>query len=111
MQTPILVGEWVFACFDTGVLTCLDSKDGRSAFSERIGSGSEGFTASPVSDGRHLYVTSEQGNVYVADVSTVSTNLSIIATNALGETCMASPAISDGTLFFRAREHLIAVGK
>jgi outer membrane protein assembly factor BamB len=111
MQTPILIGGQVFACFDTGVLTCLDAKDGRSAFSERIGSGSEGFTASPVSDGRHLYVTSEQGNVYVADVSTVSTNLSIIATNALGETCMASPAICDGTLFFRAREHLIAVGK
>ena len=34
---------------------------------ERIGSGSEGFTASPVSDGRHLYLTSEVGNVYVAD--------------------------------------------
>jgi outer membrane protein assembly factor BamB len=111
MQTPILIGQKVFACFDTGVLTCLDAKDGSSSFSERIGSGSEGFTASPVSDGRHLYVTSEQGNVYVADVSTVSTNLSIVATNALGETCMASPAISDGTLFFRAREHLIAVGK
>jgi outer membrane protein assembly factor BamB len=108
MQTPILIGEQVFACYDTGVLSCLDAKDGSIGFSERIGSGSEGFTASPVSDGRHLYFTSEVGNVYVANVST---NLSIIATNALGETCMASPAISDGTLFFRAREHLIAVGK
>jgi hypothetical protein len=48
------------------------------------------------------------GNVYVADVGT---KLSIVATNALGETCMASPAVSDGTIFFRAREHLIAVGK
>jgi hypothetical protein len=108
MQTPILVGDLVFGCADWGILSCFEARTEKLHFSERIGSGSEGFTASPVSDGRHLYFTSEVGNVYVANVST---NLSIIATNALGETCMASPAISDGTLFFRAREHLIAVGK
>jgi hypothetical protein len=108
MQTPILVGDKVFGCIDWGILSCFDARTGHINFSERIGSGSEGFTASPVSDGRHLYFTSEVGNVYVADVST---NLSIVATNALGETCMASPAICDGTLYFRAREHLIAVGK
>jgi len=108
MQTPILVGDKVFGCVDWGILSCFDARTGNINFSERIGSGSEGFTASPVSDGRHLYFTSEVGNVYVADVSTT---LTMVATNALGETCMASPAISDGTLFFRAREHLIAVGK
>jgi outer membrane protein assembly factor BamB len=108
MQTPILVGGQVFGCVDWGILRCFDARTGNINFNERIGSGSEGFTASPVSDGRHLYFTSEVGNVYVADVDT---KLSMVATNALGETCMASPAISDGTLFFRAREHLIAVGK
>lgn len=35
---------------------------------------------------------------------------SIVATNKLGETCLATPAISDGTLFFRTREKLIAIG-
>ena len=33
-----------------------------------------------------------------------------VATNALGETCMATPAISDGKLYFRTRTKLIAVG-
>lgn len=108
MQTPILIGNKVFGCTDFGVLTCFDAQTGDINFNERIGSGSEGFTASPVSDGRHLYITSEVGNVYVADADT---KLSIVATNKLGETCMASPAVCDGTLFFRAREHLIAVGK
>ena len=108
MQTPILVGPHLFGCADWGILTCFDAQSGKIHFNERIGSGSEGFTASPVSDGRHLYFTSEVGNVYVANVST---ELSMVATNKLGETCMASPAICDGTLFFRAREHLIAVGK
>jgi outer membrane protein assembly factor BamB len=108
MQTPILIGAHLFACADYGILSCFDAETGEMSFNERVGSGSEGFTASPVSDGRHLYITSEVGNVYVADVGTT---LSMVATNTLGETCMASPAISDGTLFFRAREHLIAVGK
>lgn len=108
MQTPILVGDLLFGCVDWGILTCFDARTGNVNFSERIGSGSEGFTASPVSDGRHLYFTSEVGNVYVADVGA---NFSMVATNKLEETCMASPAISNGTLFFRAREHLIAVGK
>jgi hypothetical protein len=103
-----LVGDLVFGCADWGILSCFEARTDKLHFSERIGSGAEGFTASPVSDGRHLYFTSEVGNVYVADVDT---KLSIVATNTLGETCMASPAICDGTLFFRAREHVIAVGK
>jgi outer membrane protein assembly factor BamB len=108
MQTPILVGDLLFGCVDWGILNCFDARTGTPKFNERIGSGSEGFTASPVSDGRHIYFTSEVGNVYVADVGA---KFSIVATNKLDETCMASPAVCDGTLFFRAREHLIAVGK
>ncbi len=107
MQTPIAIGENVYGCIDFGVLTCFDAKTGAVHYSERLGNGGEGFTASPVSDGRHLYLASEIGNVYVVPASTT---FSVVATNKLGETCMASPAIVDGTLVFRAREHLIAVG-
>ena len=35
--------------------------------------------------------------------------LGVAATNDLGETCMATPAISDGTLLFRTRSKLIAI--
>jgi hypothetical protein len=40
----------------------------------------------------------------------VANKFSVIATNQLHETCMASPAISQGTLFFRTREKLVAIG-
>jgi outer membrane protein assembly factor BamB len=90
------------------VLTCFDAKTGTISYSERLGSGSEGFTASPVSDGRHLFFASELGNVYVVPADG---KFSVVATNSLGETCMASPAISDGTLFFRTREQLLAIAK
>jgi len=108
MQTPVVVGNHVYGCLDDGVLTCFDAKTGAISYSERLGSGSEGFTASPVSDGRQLYFASEGGNVYVVPADG---KFSVIATNRLNETCMASPAISEGTLFFRTRERLIAIGK
>ncbi len=34
---------------------------------------------------------------------------SVAATNPLGETCMASPAIARGTLLFRTRTKLVAI--
>jgi outer membrane protein assembly factor BamB len=108
MQTPIIAGENLFGCVDNGVLTCFDAKTGAIHYGERLGTGNQGFTASPVSDGRHLYFPSELGEVFVVPADT---KFSVVATNKLGETCMATPALVDGTLFFRAREHLIAVGK
>lgn len=107
MQTPIVVGNRIYGCLDNGVLTCFDAKTGVIAYNERLGTGSEGFTASPVSDGRHLFFPSEVGNVYVVPDDG---KFSVTATNKLGETCMATPAISDGTLFFRTRERLVAIG-
>ena len=108
MQTPIVVGNYLYGCMDNGVLTCFDAKTGAIAYSERLGSGGEGFTASPASDGHHLFFASEVGNVYIVPADG---KFSVVATNKLGETCMASPAISAGTLFFRCREHLIAIAK
>lgn len=108
MQTPILVGKFLFGCFDNGVLTCFDAKTGAISFSERLGTGNEGFTASPVSDGKHLFIPSENGNVYVVPTDG---KFSVTAKLPLNETCMASPALVNGVLYFRTREHLVAIGK
>lgn len=107
MQTPIVVSNLLFACYDNGLLTCFDAKTGAIHFSERLSSAGKGFTSSPVSDGRHVYFASEPGTVYVVPVSP---KFSISATNELGEACMATPAILDGTLFYRTRSKLIAIG-
>ena len=108
MQTPIVVGDWVFSCFDPGIVTCFDARSGTIHYTERLSRAGEGFTASPVSDGRNLFFTSELGKVFVVPAAA---SFSVIATNELGETCMASPALSDGMLFFRTREKLVAIGE
>jgi hypothetical protein len=38
-------------------------------------------------------------------------NFSVTATNKLNETCLSTAAVSDGTLFYRTRHELIAIGE
>ena len=107
MQTPILVGDLLYGSNDMGLVTCFDAKTGEVRYSERLSNVNEGFTSSPVSDGRHLYFTSEIGNVYVVPVGP---KFSVAAANKLEETCLSTPAISNGSLFFRTRDQLVAIG-
>lgn len=107
MQTPIAVQGRIYSCFDAGIISCFDAKTGKVHFTERIGDGKQGFTASPVSDGRHLYIAAETGRVVVMPVTE---KFSTVATNELGAICMATPAIADGTIFFRTQKKLITIG-
>jgi hypothetical protein len=52
-----------------------------------------------------LYFASEDGDVYVVQTGP---EFKLLATNPLGEICMATPAISEGVLFFRTHKHLVA---
>ena len=107
MQTPIVVDDLLYGCADVGLVTCFDARTGAVRYSERLSKTSEGYTASPVSDGRHLYFTSELGNVFVVPATG---KFSVVAANKLEETCLSTPALSDGALFFRTRGKLVAVG-
>ena len=107
MQTPIVVGSELYGCTDSGVLSCWDARSGKPNYSERLGNGDQGFTASPVASDSKIYLSSEVGNVFVV---AAGSKFSILATNRLAETCMASPALSAGRIFFRTRDHLVAVG-
>lgn len=106
MQTPIVVGDLLFACMDNGILTCLDARSGKIHYSQRVGKG--GHTASPVSDGKHVYFPSEKGRVAVV---AVDKTFNLVATNALGESILATPAISRGVLYIRTEKQLFALGK
>ena len=107
LSTPIAVGGLLWGDLD-GVVTCFDPKTGSIHYSERIGSGGEAFTTAPVSAGGKLYFTGEQGHVYVVPATR---EFSVLATNNLGGLCFSTPAISDGTIFFRTTEKLLAVGE
>lgn len=106
MQTPIVYGDYLYSSRDNGVLSAYEAKTGRRIYQQRLAAGRTGFSASPVAADGKLYFTSEEGTIYVV---TAGPEFQILAENPMGETCMATPAISEGWLFIRTRGHLVAV--
>jgi outer membrane protein assembly factor BamB len=106
MQTPLVYGDALYVCKDNGVLSVFDVKTGQRHYQARLADGRTGFSASPVASNGRLYFTSEEGDVYVIKAGTTFEQLAV---NPLGEVAMATPAISDGVMFFRTRNHLVAV--
>jgi outer membrane protein assembly factor BamB len=107
MQTPLVYGDYLYVCRDSGVLSVYDAKTGERKYQQRLADGKTGFTASGVAADGKVYYTSEEGGVYVIKAGPVFEQL---AQNSLGEVAMATPAISEGTLLFRTRSHLVAIG-
>ncbi|MFQ5677031.1 MAG: PQQ-binding-like beta-propeller repeat protein, partial [bacterium] len=106
MQTPIVYGDYIYSCRNNGGLHCYDAKTGEEMYRQRLGTGRTGFTASPVAGDGKLYFTSEDGDVYVIKAGPT---YELLAQNQMGEICMATPAISEGALFFRTKKNLVAV--
>jgi outer membrane protein assembly factor BamB len=103
----LIYEDYLYTCQTTGVLSCYEAATGRRLYKERLGSGADGFTASPVASPGKLYFASEQGTVYVVKPGAEFT---VLATNQMGEVCMATPALSEGAIFFRTQGHVVAVG-
>ena len=108
MQTPLIYGDYLYVCRDNGVIGCYEAKTGKRIYNERLGTGRSGFTASAVGGDGKLYFTSEDGDIYVVQAGT---EFKLLASNPMGEVCMATPAISNGVLLYRTQDHLVAVGK
>jgi outer membrane protein assembly factor BamB len=107
MQTPIVYREYLYACGDNGVLNCYEARTGKRIYRERLGNGATGFTASAIAADGKLYFTSENGDIYVVQAGPAFV---LLATNAMNEVCMATPAISDGMLIVRTESHVYSIG-
>jgi outer membrane protein assembly factor BamB len=105
MQSPFVYGDELYVCRDNGVITCWDAKTGKQHYRDRLQAG-VGFTASGIAADGKLYYPSEDGEVHVVRAGK---EYQLLATNDLGETCLAAPAASAGMLFFRTRSQLVAV--
>jgi outer membrane protein assembly factor BamB len=108
MVSPVLYGDVLYVAKNNGVLTAIDPKTGERLYQERLGNGTTGFTASLVAADGKIYVTSEEGDVHVLKAGRTFERL---ATNPLGDVGMATPAISEGVLYFRTQRFLMAVGR
>jgi len=106
VPTPIVYGDYLYVCNDKGVLSCHDVKTGKQLFQHRINEQGGSFSASPVAIDGKLYFPSEDGDVYVFKAGPTYELLSV---NPMGESLMATPAISNGIIFVRGQHHLFAI--
>jgi outer membrane protein assembly factor BamB len=108
MPTPIVHDGRIYVLKNQGILTCWDLKTGAQLYEQRLPGVTSGFSASPVIADGKLYLSSEDGDVFVVKAGS---KFELIATNALGQPLMATPAIAEGLLIVRGERDLIAVGR
>ena len=83
-----------------------EAETGAEIYQQRLGTGTTGFTASLVAADGKVYFSSEEGDVFVVKAGRT---FELLSKNPVGEILMATPAISEGTLYFRTDKSIIAV--
>ena len=106
ISTPVVYRGYIYLANHNGVLRCFDFKTGGKMYEERMGTDSSCSASLVAADGR-IYCPTEQGVVHVIKAGPT---LEVLAKNELGEPCLATPAISQGVLYFRTSGSLIAIG-
>jgi outer membrane protein assembly factor BamB len=108
MPTPVVYGDLLYTCSNQGVLTAYNATTGERVYQERLGGKGGAFTSSPVASDGKIYLSSEDGDVFVVKAGA---KYELLATNNVGEVMMATPAISDGLLIVRGHNHVFAFGE
>ena len=106
IPTPIVYGDHLYVVSNNGVLSVYVARTGERVSQERVAGRGGAFSASPVAADGKLYLTSEDGEVFVLKAGPKP---ELLATNSMGEVLMATPAISDGLLIVRGLKHVFAV--
>ena len=108
MPTPLIYRGLLYVLANNGLFDAYDLESGREIYRQRVPHQGSGFSASPVvADGR-IYLSSEDGDMFVVRAGA---EFSLLATNAIGEPLMATPAIAGHHLYVRGTHHLFAIGE
>ena len=110
VPSPIVVGEYLFMINDMlSIVTNYEASTGRLVYQGRLGRSSrEGFSASPVALDGKVFFTNDAGQTFVVEVGP---EFILLHVNELNAQTLASPALVDGTWYFRTDSELIAIGK
>ena len=105
MATPLPYRGLVYVVNYNGVLNVYDAKTGERKYTQRLAQGA--VTASPVAADGKVYFANEDGHIYVVKAGPV---FELIGTNDMGESTLATPALSEGLMLWRTQGHVIAIG-
>jgi outer membrane protein assembly factor BamB len=107
LPSPLVYGEQLYTVNNNGVMTVYNAKTGDRVYQQRVGEGGS-FTASPVAAAGKLYVSTEDGDVYVVKAGP---QYELLAKNTIGEPILATPALAGDLLIVRGAKHLFAIAQ
>ena len=108
VPSPMVHGDYLYLINDIqSILTVFNAKTGELAYQDRLGPPvKEGFSSSPVAVGNKLFFTNDDGRTFVVEAGPV---FKLLRTNDMGARVIASPALVDGTWYWRTDRELIAI--
>jgi len=100
----LIAGDFLLSINNAGVAFCHEAATGKVLWQERLGR----HHASPVLVGGLVFFINDDGQI---NVIKPGVRFERVAKYELGESCYASPAISDGQVFLRGFQHLFCLGR
>ena len=108
VPSGIVVGDLLYLINDMqSILTVYEAATGKLVYQDRLGTAMrEGFSASPVHVNGKIFLTNDDGQTFVVEAGRT---FKLLHVNELGEQTLASPALVDGTWYWRTASTLRAI--
>jgi outer membrane protein assembly factor BamB len=106
MPTPLAYQGILYVLANNGLFDAYDLQTGEEIYRQRLPVVGSGFSASPVAADGKIYLSNEDGEILVVQAGRTFKHL---ATNSMGELLMATPALSNGTMFVRSATSISAI--
>jgi outer membrane protein assembly factor BamB len=108
VPSGIVVGDLLYLVNDMqSVLTVYEAATGVLVYQGRLGAAQrEGFSASPVSVNGKVFFTNDEGQTFVVQAER---EFKLLHVNEHGSRTLASPALVDGTWYWRTDAGLVAI--
>ena len=103
MPTPLFYRGTLYVLGNAGIFDAYEFQTGREIYRQRIPHQGSGFSASPVASDGKIYLSSEDGDIFVVSAGD---NFAVLATNHMEDPLMATPAIANGMLIVRT-QHVV----
>jgi outer membrane protein assembly factor BamB len=107
MPTPLAYRGILYVLANNGVLDAYDIATGKEIYRQRLPLIGSGYSASPIAADGKIYLSSEDGDMLVVEAGAA---FKVLATNSMGETLMATPALSDRVMYVRGASTVFAIG-
>jgi outer membrane protein assembly factor BamB len=106
--TPIVYRDRVYAIGRAGTFICVDLKNGKEIWTERIAKGKGQFWASPIASDGMLFTFDDAG---ICTVLQAGDEPKVLAVNDLKTEILGTPAIANGCLYIQTVNSIYCIAK